>query len=76
MNKRTYKSSDGNRMVARMNLVGENTTHVFVEHPYQRYVGKRLDDFDVEGGFFEAMRYICQEYGCSWVRCNDKMFGY
>jgi hypothetical protein len=75
MEKRTYRSGSG-RMVARMTPLGEGVTHVFVEHPYSRHAGKRLDDFAVEGGFFEAMRHICKEYGCAWTRCDDRLFGY
>lgn len=77
MNRRTYKENrHGRGMVARMNLVAEGVTHVFVEHPWTPYEGKRLDDFNVEGGFFEAMRYLVREYGCAWTRCDDKLFGY
>ena len=76
--KRTYRQSGvhGRGMVARMNPVAENTVHVFVEHPWTPYEGRRLDDFCVEGGLFEAMRYIVRRYGCCWERCDDRLFSY
>lgn len=78
-NKRTYKENNGRRcgMVVRMNPIAEGVTHVFVEHneTRTRYMGPVIDDFIVEGGFFEAMRHICREYGRSFVRCDDKLFG-
>lgn len=74
MNKRTYREKKhGPGMVARMNRVGEDVVHVFVEH---RGPWRELDDFNVEGGFFEAMKYLNRRYGCAWERCNDKLFTY
>lgn len=81
---RTYKQSGvhGRGMMAQMHPVfgDENgaitLTHVFVEHPWKPYEPNRLDDFYVNGGFFEAMRYIVREYGCCWERCDDRLFSF
>lgn len=77
MSKRTYKEvKHGRGMVARMTQLGENVIHVFVEHPWEPYEGKRLDEFHVQGGFFEAMKVLNLKYGRAFVRCDDKLFGY
>ena len=77
MSKRTYKEvKHGRGMVARMTQLGENVVHVFVEQPWTPYERKRLVEFHVQGGFFEAMKVLNLKYKCAWTRCDDHLFGY
>lgn len=73
---RTYKENKHGNLckIAKMHRVGENALHIFVEDRSSGY--GRLEEFMVEGGFFEGMRFLVERYGSAWTRCDDRMFSY
>ncbi len=73
---RTYKEKRHGYIckIARMNRVGEDSVHIFVEDRRSGY--GRLAEYTVAGGFFEGMRFLVNRYGCAWTRCDDRQFSY